>query len=77
MEEGRNAGLWTIGVAATGNETGLGPAEFAALAASERETLVERARVRLREAGAHVVIDDLTSITGALDTLDRFTQLAG
>lgn len=77
MEEGRNAGLWTIGVAATGNETGLSPAEFAALPASEREARVEQARVRLREAGAHVVIDHLTSITEALRALERFTPLAG
>ena len=35
MEEGLNAGMWTVGVSATGNEAGRTAAEWEALAAGE------------------------------------------
>ena len=51
IEEGLNAGMWTIGVAVTGNEIGLSAQEFAALPDDEREERVDEARVNLTSAG--------------------------
>ncbi len=69
IAEGRAAGLWTLGVAASGNEIGLTPEELAALAPADREERLSRARKKLLEAGAHVVIDSVADLPGALEGL--------
>jgi phosphonoacetaldehyde hydrolase len=53
IEEGRNAGMWTIGVTRTGNEIGLTEEEWARLADAERKGLLHHAEQRLLKAGAH------------------------
>lgn len=70
IAEGLAAGMWTVGVAASGNSVGLSEEDFAALDADEREQMVEDARTQLREAGAHVVIDTVADLPGALAALD-------
>lgn len=58
IEEGLNAGCWTVGVAKTGNLTGL----------SEKETEnmdprhLEQARDLLAKAGAHFVVDSIAEL---------------
>ena len=55
IEEGMNAGMWTIGIARTGNMIGLPAAELAVLPASEQAARLDSARRKLSEAGAHYV----------------------
>jgi len=55
IDEGRNAGMWTIGVTATGNELALDEREAAALSAEELAARVDAAGRRLLAAGAHAV----------------------
>lgn len=57
IEEGLNAGMWTVGIARTGNMLGLAPEELAALPAAERSDRLDAARRQLSEAGAHYVAD--------------------
>src|SRR5208337_982088 len=45
IEEGLRAGVWTIGVARTGNMIGLSAEDYAALAPAERATRLENARI--------------------------------
>lgn len=70
IAEGLNAGMWTIGVAATGNEVGLSRREWEALPPTERETRLVWARARLREAGAHYVIDSVADCLPVLDEIE-------
>lgn len=70
IEEGLNAGTWSIGVAGTGNGVGLSFEEFHALPASEQRTRLIRARRELEEAGAHYVIDSLAELDAVLDDID-------
>src|SRR5256885_7903574 len=56
IEEGRNAGMWTVGLTLSGNEVGYSPAELAAAPAEEVRERVARAEAKLRAAGAHHVI---------------------
>jgi phosphonoacetaldehyde hydrolase len=70
IEEGRNAGVWTVAVARTGNETGRTEAELAALPAGEREALVTGARNRLAAAGAHYVIESAADCEWVLEEID-------
>lgn len=70
IEEGRNAGAWSIGLARTGNELGLSVEEVAALPADERAARLERARARLQAAGAHFVVDSLADVPPLLDGIE-------
>lgn len=70
IQEGLNAGAWSIGVAATGNAIGLSHSEFLALSAKERESRVANARSELQRAGAHYVVDTLAELDPVLDDID-------
>jgi phosphonoacetaldehyde hydrolase len=67
--EGRNAGMWTIAVAATGNELGLSQPEAEVLPAGEREQRIARAHERLHSAGAHYVVDSIADVPPVLDQI--------
>jgi phosphonoacetaldehyde hydrolase len=70
IEEARNAGMWAIGVSATGNEVGLSAAQLAALPPDERGRRIEAARVRLMGAGAHYVVTSAAECEAILDEID-------
>lgn len=74
VQEGRNAGMWTVAVAATGNETGFSEAELAALPAADRRRRIEAARLRLGEAGADYVIDGIAELGPVLDDIQGRLQ---
>jgi phosphonoacetaldehyde hydrolase len=71
IEEGLNGGMWSVGVAISGNEVGLGLAEWQALPAAERDPRRQTATARLARAGAHYVIDSIAEIEPVLDDIDR------
>lgn len=60
--EGREAGCWTIGVAASGNGVGLDEADFAALSHDQRRELIAAAAAPLVAAGADFVVDDVSQL---------------
>ncbi len=59
IEEGINAGAWTIGLVKTGNLMGLTESEVLALPASELAERKQNIIVRLLQAGAHYTADSL------------------
>ena len=69
--EGLNGGMWSVGVAVTGNEVGLTVDELAALPAEERSRLARVATDRLLAAGAHYVVDSLVDIVPVLDSIEQ------
>jgi phosphonoacetaldehyde hydrolase len=77
IQEGLNAGVWSVGVAATGNMVGLSQMEFEALSASEQEARLVSARAELEKAGAHYVVDKVSDVAGALDDIEARLQSAG
>ncbi len=70
IQEGLNAGVWSVGVARTGNMIGLGKADLDALPQADRAERLRLARKGLEEAGAHYVIDTLDELEGVLDDID-------
>lgn len=68
--EGLNAGMWTIGLAMTGNELGLNEAEIKALEPEVRERKRRRAYTRMAQAGAHYVVDSITDCPAILDEIN-------
>ena len=71
IAEGRNAGMWTIAAAATGNEIGLSEDQFNALSSAERKQRLGTARDNLLQAGAHYVVDSVAQCEGILDEIER------
>jgi phosphonoacetaldehyde hydrolase len=70
IEEGLRAGVWTVGVARTGNMIGLSAEDFAALASAEQASRIENARAALSAAGAHEVIDAVGECERAVDAIE-------
>lgn len=62
IAEGRNAGCWTVGIAASGNEVGLTRAQLMALPDDERRTRIALASDKLFAAGADYVINDVSEL---------------
>jgi phosphonoacetaldehyde hydrolase len=76
IEEGLNAGAWSIGVAATGNAVGLSLADFEALPEQARRSRVRRARAELERAGAHYVVDSVGELDSVLEDIDARLKFA-
>lgn len=70
IEEGLNAGMWTVGLALTGNLLGLSEAEVNALTAEERQAARKRIGEQLYRAGAHVVVDGIWDLPLALERIE-------
>lgn len=70
IEEGLNAGMWTIGLTLAGNEVGLSEAELAALPAAEQDRLEAKAAQRLARAGAHYIARSIADTPALLDAIE-------
>ena len=70
IAEGLNAGMWTIGLAKTGNEMGLTAKEIEELDPQIREQKLDRAYTRMAQAGAHYVVDSISDILPILDDIN-------
>jgi phosphonoacetaldehyde hydrolase len=69
IEEGRNAGCWTIGVAASGNGVGLSLESYRSLTETDRAARVVASARQLNAAGADYVIDTVADIRPILDEI--------
>lgn len=71
IEEGLNAGMWTIGVTRTGNELGLSEAELETLPPDELQARLALACRRMHQVGAHYVIEGIWDIPTVLDKINQ------
>ncbi|WP_176592554.1 phosphonoacetaldehyde hydrolase [Sphingobium sp. EM0848] len=69
IAEGREAGSWTIGVAASGNGVGFDYCALRKLDAAERDRLVLASADALRAAGADYVIDSVADLWPVVETI--------
>jgi phosphonoacetaldehyde hydrolase len=70
IEEGLNAGAWTVGVTRTGNYVGLAEDELARLATSDRDARINDAGEILRAQGAHYLIESIAELPAVLDEIE-------
>ena len=70
IEEGLNAGTWTVGLSVSGNGFGLSADETAALAPAEFDERRAAAAHELVLAGAHYVIDSVADLLPVLDVIE-------
>jgi phosphonoacetaldehyde hydrolase len=71
IQEGRAAGCWTIGVAASGNGVGLSLAQLQALDEADRRARIDEAARALSAAGAHLVLDTVADLPAALSLIEQ------
>ena len=71
VEEGLNAGMWSIGLAMSGNEVGLPLKDVQALPPADRERRRQRAYTRMSQCGAHYVVDSIADIMPCLDDIEQ------
>ena len=70
IEEGLNAGMWTVGLPISGNLVGLPKEEWDALPAEQQERMRERAYERMYQGGAHYVVDTIADLMPCLDDIE-------
>jgi phosphonoacetaldehyde hydrolase len=71
IEEGLNAGMWTVGVTRTGNEVGLTEEEWHSATLEDRKEILARAEDRLDKVGVHFLVES------AGECLDLIDEIAG
>lgn len=71
IEEGLNAGAWSVGLARSGNELGLSEEEVEALDPRARDDRLDAIRERMYRAGAHRVVDTIADVPGVLDDIEK------
>jgi phosphonoacetaldehyde hydrolase len=74
IEEGLNAGMWTVGLSLTGNMLGLSEAEVATLPVDVLDSRRQAISDQMVQAGAHYVIDGLWDCPRIIE--DIHAQLA-
>jgi phosphonoacetaldehyde hydrolase len=71
IEEGLNAGMWTIGVTRSGNTVGLSEADWFQLDPGEQGKRLACAEQELRAAGAHYTAETVAHALPMLDEIER------
>ncbi len=71
IEEGRSAGMWTIGVTRSGNTVGLSEADWFQLDPGEQKKLLTSADEELRAAGAHYTAETVAHTLPLLDEIEH------
>lgn len=66
IEEGLRAGMWTVGLAVSGNEFGATWEEYRAMSAEAIATRREQAASKLSASGAHYVVDTLADLPAVI-----------
>jgi len=77
IEEGLNAGMWTIGITRTGNEVGLTDSEWTSLRDDERAGVLGSAQRVLIRAGAHYVAGSVGECDEILDRIEARLEVGG
>ncbi|MBN6360296.1 phosphonoacetaldehyde hydrolase [Providencia huaxiensis] len=71
IEEGRNAGMWSIGLSVSGNEFGKTWEEYQGMSIDAVNLLKQQAAEKLYAAGAHYVIDTLADLPSVIDCINE------
>jgi phosphonoacetaldehyde hydrolase len=70
IEEGKNFGCWTVGVALSGNALGLSKEELQACTSAEQDTLAQQARVEMSSMKPDYVIDTVADLMQVINIIN-------
>ncbi|MBR9829276.1 MAG: phosphonoacetaldehyde hydrolase [Oceanospirillales bacterium] len=71
VHEGHNAGMWTVGLSLSGNESGLTLAEFLAADDGAKADARGKASGNLAAAGAHYIIDTIADLPAVVEVIQQ------
>jgi len=71
IEEGLNAGMWSVGLSLTGNLLGLREEEVGTLTPEQRQAARDKVEPMLYQVGAHFVIEGIWDLPAILDDIER------
>jgi len=71
VQEGKNAGMWTVGLTRTGNLIGLSTAQWESLPPQEQLRRLQKAEDTLRSIGADFVAEDIPACTAILAQIEE------
>lgn len=71
IQEGLNAGMWTVGITRTGNELGLTAEEVRALDPAGKNRRLLEIRSRFEQAGAHYVLEQTADILPVIQEINQ------
>jgi phosphonoacetaldehyde hydrolase len=71
IEEGLNAGMWTIGLTRSGNSAGLTAAEWAALETEDKARMIAVADAELKAAGAHFTVESIGDVLPVIEEIGK------
>ncbi|MDX1755421.1 MAG: phosphonoacetaldehyde hydrolase [Marinobacter sp.] len=71
IEEGLNAGMWTVAVVASGNAVGLSEPHLEALDKAERAQRIAQGYRAMAPSGAHYLIDTIADLPDVLAEINR------
>ncbi len=74
IDEGLNAGCWTVAVTVSGNEVGLEEAEWQALSSEEQQALREAAQQKFAACGAHYIVDSVADLPAVIEAIGKRLQ---
>lgn len=77
IQEGRNAGMWTIGLTQSGNELGLPQDMVETLSPDDKDRRLAVIEARYREAGAHHVAKGIWECLELVDDISRRLEKGG
>lgn len=66
----RSAGMWAVGIVASGNEVGFSLEDWEALDDVQQELLREKAAAALEAAGAHYIIDTVADLIPVIEDIN-------
>ena len=71
IDEGHNAGMWTVGLLLSGNEAGLTEQEYLSADEATLNTARARARDKLSQANPHYLIDTIADFPAVVADIER------
>ena len=71
IEEGLNAGVWSVGVTHTSSDVGCTAEELASLNPAELDRRIHAAQQKLTSAGAHFVIDSVADLPELIERVNQ------
>jgi len=74
IHEGRNAGMWTIGLTQSGNELGVSESEIDALPAETLSQRLQEIEMRMLDAGAHYTAEGIWACMPILEEIEKRIQ---
>jgi phosphonoacetaldehyde hydrolase len=74
IAEGRNAGMWTVGVLRTGNMIGRSLEDWEALLEKQKQVELAKAKASMEKHHSHYVIDSVAELLPVLDLIEARIQ---